>query len=251
MATERIYEESAFQQVEPVEAFETPRMSKLAVISLLLGLLGLVALLAPSMMVVSGLALVLGVLAFVLQMLGPGSDQLGKNFAILGAGLGALATIWSYTALSKKNEYLFNQGAVHAERFMQVLAEGRVYEAMELTQMEPDRQITGTNLEKYYTSLEEEAGEPFREFSTGPLATRILQSGPNAKWRCEAGTRVTRSGNATEVVLEMKNEADPDGEPIYVRLQRSLGVVLGEEGKNTALWHVIDLQTAERVALGP
>lgn len=232
MASEAHDLEPAFQTPDGENIVEQPPISKLAILSCLLGIVSLVALLAPPAAVVSVLAIVIGLLA---AFLGSASSRMTH----IGIGLGALTAVWPTVSMNQKNQYVYQEAGKAAEHFLELLASGKKYEAIELSEMEMDRQITGTDLSKYYGSKEGEDRDRLEEFLHDPLNIAVMESGPDSEWKYTKGIRVRRERGAYEIVVECRDQTTPTSPVIYVRLQRSLNMMVGDD--SVALWNVLDV----------
>lgn len=234
MAHEAQLAESAFQSTE-TDIIEQPPVNKVAIVAFILGIIGLISLLAPTMISVAILAIVVG---FIAVAMGGAASRL----AYIGIGLGALAAVWASVSTQQKNNYMYTEGAKVAEHFLAVLGGGDPYLAFELTQMEMDRQITGTDLKAYYSSLAGEDLDIFSDFMRDELNNVVMDAGTDADWQFVKGARVHRIQNAYEVVVEFKNAAEPDSPHILVRMQRAVEMLSGEESGTTALWNVLNIR---------
>ncbi|HBE66752.1 MAG TPA: hypothetical protein DDW52_01255 [Planctomycetaceae bacterium] len=227
-------QEQAFLSDDPHEE-ALPPVNKFGLASALAGVCGLIAILAPAMGLVCVIAIVLGVIACF-------TGGAKSKAAMLGIGLGILALTWSIYGLRAKNEYMYQEGGKAAEHFLETLASGAKYKALELTEMEMDRQITGTNLQTYYDSLEREDAERVYDFMDNKQVQRVLEIGPDAQWEFSQGLSVTRDRNAAEVVVQCVNKANPEDLPINIHLQRTLNLLVGDESDTTAFWNVIEIK---------
>ncbi len=224
----------AFRPLDPTEEFQAPSISKLGMVAVGLGVLGLVAIMAPSMIVVSISAVVAAVGAAIL---GIKSDDGGSGIKLgtIGGALGVFGAVWSGVSLQTKNDYLYREAGKHAEVFMAVVASGDIYQALELTLPEPDRQITGTDLEKYYYSLSQEQQEVALSFFDTPAGRRVT-SETEAEWKFLQGYTVKRLRGAALITVIMEDETTPGSDPVYIRLHRAEGVVIDDP--DAVLWNI-------------
>ncbi len=232
MASEAHDLEPAFQANYSDNIVEQPPIPKLPIVAFALGLFSLVVLLAPTLLPVSVLAIVVGVLAAIT---GNGKSWL----TTVGVGLGILTAVWSTVSVSKKNDYYFREAGKAAEHFLDLLSSGKQYEAIELSHMEMDRQITGTDLEKYYASLKDEERDIFEEFIHDPLNIAVMNSGPDAEWKYVKGIRIRNVQGSSEIVVECQDKKNASSPIIWVRLQRSLNLMVGDD--SVALWNILDV----------
>lgn len=227
-------DEQAFQSDDFHEE-ALPPINKFGLASAVVGLFGLIALLAPAMGIVCVVAILLGIVACF-------TGGAKSKSTMIGIGLGVLALTWSIYSLQAKNDYMYLEGGKAAEHFLKTLASGDKYKALELTEMEMDRQITGTNLEAYYNSLEREDAERVYDFMDNKQVQRVLEIGTDAEWEFSKGLSVTRDRNAAEVVVQCVNAANPADAPINIHLQRTLNLLVGDESDTTAFWNVIEIK---------
>lgn len=214
-------------------------LSRLAIVSLLLGILSLLALLSNLFIPICVAAAILGAASMVRIVLDSGIR--GARLAQLGLGLGILSCTWSVTAESGRRHYLTGLAGTYAAEFLDLLSAGRKYEALELKRLEPERQITGTNLEEYYLNLPAEEREIANEFLNDPVTYAVLNNG--AKWTLLQGLEIRQQGRVTFVTVDMKNELpDPDPAVVRVTLERHEGVLIVDQAEPTRHWNVGQVQ---------
>lgn len=230
----------AFQNLDVDSEFHHPNLSKLALVAFGLGMLSLITLLAQAMIVVSILAAAVGCVA--LWRISRDEHLGGALLAQIGLALGILTAVWSVVAANGQEDYIYSQAGENAEYFLEVLAAGRKYDALELTQIEPDRQITGTDLRQYYDSLTGELEDMASSFINSPGANLVLSSGPNAKWTFRRGISVSGERTSLDIIVELENTATEPATPIRVRIHRATGfMAAGDDGLQTANWNVVEL----------
>jgi hypothetical protein len=143
MSSTELPDRPAFQNVEQPQV-DLPPISRLAVAALVAGLLSLLTalstLLLPLAILACGLSLV------VVWKLSRNDQMGGIRMGQVGLALSTLAIAWSLTAASGRERYFYSEAGEKAKTFLDVLASGEKYEALELLRFENERQLTGTNL---------------------------------------------------------------------------------------------------------
>lgn len=227
-------EASTFFSGEASNEVDAPRLSKLAIAALVLGILSLLALLAKVLVTISIAGILVGIVAVWRIAVQP--HICGIRLAQVGLGMCVAISVWVFVADKSQQAYLYSQAIEHGERFMKVLASGHLYEAAQLTQLEPDRQITGTDLTKYYQSLTGEDAEISDGFLKAPATLVVLDSGPNAEWR--AIKRVSISGKSRDqtITVDFENVAG-DSPVIRMQIRRVTGIMT-KLSHSVAHWHV-------------
>lgn len=212
------------------------RISKLAVGSFVLALFTPLALVTISLLPLSGLVILLGALAVWRILRDPSLG--GRIFAQVAIGLGLLTATWGTIAAQRQTQYLFQTAGHHARDFLQILAAGDKYTAMELHKSESDRQITGTNLKLTYGGSESEDAQAMRHFLAEPSTKAVLASGQKSKWQFVRGVRIEGSNSSGEVTVEMQNVAGDEPQSVFVKLRRQTEMLAKEGDHPTAFWHV-------------
>lgn len=237
MSASNISERPAFQTFEEGAQFDNPPFSRLAWVALAAGLFSLLAIFSTILLPAAMLAVAVGVV--VVWKLSRDRGLAGLGLAQVGLALAALATSWSLTARSATDDYLFGQAGENAKIFLDTLASGKRYEALEFRQVESARQLTGTNLAKYYTSLSEEEREGVQAFLSAETTLAVIKSGPEADWQFVRGVSVGSQEQQHFVTVEMVNRAQgADARPLYVRMKRQVGLIADPAKKDsTALWN--------------
>ena len=215
-------------------------LSRMAVCALGIGIISLLAPLSTTLIILPMLAIPFG--AVVVWKISRDGNVRGTWLAQLGLGLGVVSAAWAVTATLNQSHYLINQAGKNAQIFLQTLARGEKYKALELRKVEMDRQIDGTNLEEYYSQLTEEDADSVRSFLSSEAAIKVMNSGADAQWELSKGIQLKRIGGSLwDVTVEMVNAARPS-EKVVVDLRRDFGY---PDGKPTAIWNVTALSLAE------
>lgn len=167
----------------------------------------------------------------------------GVGLAQCGLLLSSAAIFWSLTARTSTNHYLYQQAGEHARVFLQTLAAGNEFEALELRQPESSRQLTGTNLEQYYTQLGPEEKADYEGFLASGTTKSVIASGSDSDWQFSRGLSVASSTQETLVSVEMINRAQPGSPPIIVQMRRQTGLLNDPDRTDTtALWSLASLR---------
>ncbi len=237
MSTPEIIDRPAFQSLDEGAAFDRPPFSRLAYGSFAAGLFSLLAAFSTILLPAAILALAVGIA--VVWKLSRDTQLGGRWLAQIGLALSATAIAWSVSARSGVDNYHYQEAAQHAKLFLDTLAAGNTYEALELKQVESRRQLTGTNLEKYYSGMEEEEKYAVDEFLNDALTKMIVASGPEAEWQFVRGVSVVAQDKKHYVTVEMANQgATGKGQVVQVRMGRQVGLLADPEKRDTtALWN--------------
>jgi len=241
MSTSDIAKRPAFQSLEEGALLDQPPVSRLAYVAFAAGFLSLLA--AFSTILLPAAMLALGVGIGVVWKLSRDKQLGGRWWAQLGLALSATSIAWSVTARSGVDDYLYGEAAQNAKVLLDTLAAGNKYEALELRQVESGRQLTGTNLAKYYSGLSEEDREGVQEFLNSEATQLVIQSGPQADWQFAHGIGVVSQNKQNHVTVEMVNRAAQGKEQrLHVRMKRQLGLLTDPAKRDTtALWNFEEL----------
>lgn len=217
---------------------EFVRISRLAVGSLFLSMIGLLGILSFSFVPIAILATVCALVACIRvaqnQSLG------GGTAAIIALALGTMTTGWSIAETTMTNKKLYAKAAEHAKLYLQTLAQGDTYQAMEMRKEEQERQVAGTKLNIMYASGRTKEQGDMDQFLADPITQDIINSGPKSDWQFVRGLDITRKGLSQTITVKMANEAG-EGEEIIVAMKRATQQI---QGSDAALWNVI-LHTAK------
>lgn len=196
-------------------------VSRMAIVSLILGLISTVVLLNSDLMVLPVLAVSIGLAAYWLTSR---DDALsGRTLALIGIAVAMASGVWSVTNTRLRNVHFFHAGGQFAEHYLDTLARGKVLEAFELMEEETSRQVAGASLEDYYDSLDKMARIGLDTFKKEDNVVRLMKIGTKATWRFQRGVSVGRSSNmAREVVVRMVDTSTPSAGEIDVILSRQM-----------------------------
>ncbi|RMF44717.1 MAG: hypothetical protein D6753_01895 [Planctomycetota bacterium] len=219
---------------------DIPPLSRMAVLTLVLGVISLVAILTSVMLPICVITIGLGAATLWHTMRDPAVR--GTGLAQAGLGLGVLSAAWSLSALHGEQKHLYEVAGQHAAEFLDVLASGQKYQALELMRKEPDRQITGTDLQQYYENADFEIKDFAEGFLSGDATKWVIEQGPDAQWEFVRGIQIKKIRSNAEITVEMRNKlAEPPRDRIWVTLQRNLNLLLADDDGPTALWHVAEI----------
>ncbi len=219
---------------------DIPPLSRMAILTLVLGLVSLLAILTSVLLPLCVITIGVGAVTLWHTIRDPSIR--GTGLAQAGLAMGILSAAWSLSALKGEQKYLYEVAGRHAAEFLDVLSSGQKYLALELLRKEPDRQITGTDLQKYY----ENADMEIKDFADGFLseeATKwVMDQGPDAEWEFVRGIRIKKVHSNAEITVEMRNKKARDQrDRVWVTLQRNLGQLVQDDDEPTALWNVADV----------
>lgn len=231
-------ERPAFNSLDEGSQFDQPPFSRLAYVAFAAGLFSLCAAFSTILLPAAFMALAVGIT--VVWKLSRDAELAGRWLAQLGLALSATAIVWSTSARSGVDSYYYAEAGQNAKLFLDTLAAGNKYEALELKQVESNRQLTGTNLAQYYNGLKDQSREEVESFLRDELTKMVTTVGPQADWQFVRGISVVNQQKQSTITVEMTNRAENGkGERIQVLMKRQVGL-LTDPGKTntTALWNV-------------
>ncbi|MEZ6135269.1 MAG: hypothetical protein R3C53_10200 [Pirellulaceae bacterium] len=217
-----------------------PPLSKLAVSSFVVGLTSLLAPLSFALLPLSLLAIAAGAIA-VWRVTHNGSVR-GKWLATIGLALGVISGAWCVAATATKTSHLFTKAGQYANIYLDHLSQGRLYDALELRLPVRERQIAGTDLEKYYQQLASNPADHTGEIVTAAATQAAIGAGKDAKWQFLRGVQIAPSGSQTKVVVEMVNAKNAK-QVFRISFRREL--VPEESGEISAYWLVLDAELVD------
>ena len=230
----------AFQETEETQAAERLPTSKLAIVALALGIISLLAPLSSKLVMLSILAAGLGGITAILLSYTP--YLRGRGLAQAGMAMGIASGTWSMVATTQERQYLYEQAGQRAIEFVDLIAEHREYEALELMKSAGERQITGTDLKAYHDTLTMEAGDKTKEFLNSKATQRILAEGQPGQWRYMRGVEITGDHNGYYIKVEVNKAGDTNAEPLVIIMYRSARPRSADDSSRTAYWHVHSLK---------
>ena len=233
-------EQPAFQSSDHEMELASPKLSLVALAALLASFLSLMAPMSQIGLPLCIIAVFLGVVALLRIKRDPDlSGALISQFAIT---LGIATFTWATVARRGGEQYLYDVAGKHAEMFANMLAdEGKRYEVFELLRTESDRQMSGTDLEKYYASADEETLSSIESFLANKATEHICETGTEAKWKYVGGVEIDGTPDSRYVTVKLTDTAGK-GRDLQIIMQRITGMLVEDEGEPTAHWNVYDLQ---------
>jgi len=265
MSTIQAPKRPVFNSFDPaLDGDLSPPISRLAIGVFLLGFVSLIAVLTSSAI---PLAILIAVIAAAVTWKLAGDESVGGlRLAQTGLVIAVLSSCWAFGASSLRDNYFYAQGGTHAKLFLETLSAGKTYEAFEMTVPESERQITGTDLEKYFNQIlatpspdsstpspqttgggepsakamkDENTKQELSEFLKSPSTVEVISRGSDAKWQLVQGATIAwQSSNAMIITVVMVDTAKPD-QRIVVRLNRNTGAFASPAGSPpVALWEI-------------
>jgi hypothetical protein len=255
-------ERPVFNTIEPgLDIDLTPPISGLAILAMLLGIFSLTAALTTS---VVPFAVVVAVLCAVLiWKLSWDSTVSGMRLAQIGLCCAIFGATWGLTATRFTEAYYYAQAGEHAKLFLKTLSDGKQFNAFELTQPEPNRQVTGTDIEAHYKGLlsaslpvrtevskpeEMPSGETMKsshskeeleEFLTTSSTKEIMSHGKDANWELVRGGGVVRMSSTVNRVSVVMIDKANSAKKYQVDLNRVVGQMIAKPGTSSvAIWDV-------------
>ena len=262
MSAVQIPNRPVFNSLEPgLDTDLTPPVSGLAIVATILGIASLSAALSVNAV---PFAIVVAVLCAVLTWRLSGDPTVsGLRLAQAGLCCSVVGATWGLTAKNVTEAYYYSQAAEHAKVFLQTLSVGKKFDAFELMQPEPSRQVTGTDIEAHYNGLisaslpvrtemsmpedmpsgetmkNSHAKEELEEFLSTASTKEIMSHGQGAKWEFVRGAGVARmSNNVNRISVVMVDKSNP-AKKYSVELNRVVGGVARDSGMPpVAIWDI-------------
>lgn len=231
----------AFHALNESTEFDRLPFSRLAYVAFATGLLSLFAAFSIILLPLAMLSLGLGVA--VMWKLSRDQYMAGRWLAQIGLALSAAAIVWSISARTGTDQYMYSEAGQHAKLFLDMLSSGRTYEALELKKAEVSRQLTGTNLKDYYDGLSEDQRRGVDEFLKSEVTKAVMAAGPQADWQFEQGVGVSSHESQTFVIVDMVNRAaQGNTQVVRVKMLRQTEMMSDpEKFDSTALWSFEDI----------
>lgn len=238
-----VLDRPAFQSVD--QEVDVERVSRLAIVSMIPAVISLFAPMANFFLLFSVMAIVIGAIASIRVVFS--RELSGQRVANIALGLGVATMLWAYFGGRGRSDYLYATASENAKIFLETVADGKVTEAYELTQLEVDRKITGTDLEAFYAAAELEVRDPYEKFVAQGVTQSILDQGRAAKLKGKPmqfefvqGISISGNPKVYEVEVEMRDASIPNAAPVRVVLRRRMDLLVVDEGPPTAHWNVKD-----------
>ena len=234
--SDRVVDRPAFNQIYEAETVvDRPPTSMLAIMSFVVGLLSLIA--PTSFKLVPLAVMAVALTGLIYWQLSRSSSYAGLRWALLGLGLSIVSLVWSLTANSLGNRYLFEQAGQNAKVYLELIGRGRIFDALELHVTKSGRQIAGTDLEAYYLGKTGEESERILQIMNSPETQEVERLGGKANWSLLAGVDVKPGSDSREqsVTIQMTNDVEPDR---IATLTLTRQPFADTEGRRIAWWRV-------------
>lgn len=200
-------------------------VSIMAVLALLLGMASALALVHPFLWVVPPVAVVLSILA-IRAIDAPDSNLTGRRLAIAGLALALLFGLWAPSRVLTRQWQLYRQARAFADDWLELIRQGELQAAHQLTLPHIERQKPGVSLEKIY-SESDEAKNRYQNFFGDKPAKTIAALGDEATYEYAGGNGVARETFSEHVALSYRVRHAENGRerefPIRVVLDRQEG----------------------------
>lgn len=258
-------ERPIFNSIEPgLETDLAPPVSGLAVLALVLGFFSLTAALSTNIMPFAVLVAIFCVV--LIWKLSRDSSISGVRLAQVGLCFAVVGSAWGVAATRTTQTYKYSNAQAHAKTFLEILASGDVYNAFELSQPEPDRQVTGTDVEAHYKALLESdlpgsstmmamppteempsgetmkssrAKEDLEEFLTSSSNKEIMTHGKEAKWEFVRGAGIARISETVDRISVVMVDTNKPTKKFQVDLNRVVGRLVAKRGTApVAIWDI-------------
>lgn len=237
---------------------EHPRyrtVSRLAILSLGLAILSTLALLRPLLWIVPFTAAALAVCALA-SISRRSSELSGRTVALLALAIALMIGVWAPTRHLGRERYLTRQAAQYSRQWLELLREGRLYDAHQHHLPLTKRAKAGTSLEEEYEKrdtqqeaaarsgpggmyLEVKPGDAYDEFFDQPIPQRLAELGPRARYEFLGIDNVDRDepNHADAVVTRYRVDYEEGGRPNSFPIRLLLVRVLQPES-GEGHWHV-------------
>jgi hypothetical protein len=238
----------SFSSTDAVEIAEYPRISRLAIVALLLGILSAAALASQLMWCLPAAGAIVAVAA--LQSIARAKENtIGRRAAVIGLALSLVFAAWAPLRYYVRQQILSRQARVYAAQWLTTVQQGRLREAHQLKLAKSERQRPDADLREYY-ERDQIMGEEFQEFAKEPCIRKIVELGDQVRPRylrdeSIAGESTYRS--KLDVVtqlfdLEPKEAGAAETLPVSIQMVRARQL-----GESEDVWYVRNVEdTRER-----
>lgn len=185
-------------------------------LALICGLLGIFGAITSPMLGFCLAAIILGI--FALRNSDSDEPPLGTTPARIGILLAILFGACGVSRVLSRTVIIGGQAEAFAREYLDLVARGEVYYAMELQKDHYNRYLESMPLDQYYNKTEE-AMRSVQEFKEDGLTAAIIRIGPDANWERDRAIHVYShyGRNMVDLVLRAQNPGDPA--PVKVRMQ--------------------------------
>lgn len=259
--------QAQFSELDQLELSEYRPLNRAALGTFILGCLSAISLVHPGLIVIPILTVFMAVIA-LRQLQSAELKQSGRALATIGLYVAALFGSWTGFHHLTRSAHLYHQAQAFAEQWLNLLREGKAYEAHQLLVRESERVAPGTSLEQHYSleaaeehrlqsekmarirsadeseppmEMDEMMGPPprdnFNQYFNDPLPKRLREMGRDARINFLTRVQLVPVGS-DEIVIELIFEIVPGNGsnsrsfPVAITLQRTVPPGL------TADWHV-------------
>lgn len=231
--------EPSFSSTDAVDVAQYPRVSRLSIAALILGLLSAAALYSQLMWCLPAVGAVLAIAA--LRSIARSEDVVsGRRAAVIGLVLSLLFGAWAPVRFFVRERVLSRQAREHAEQWIGFVRDGRLCEAHQLQLTQHERQSPDTDLAEYYET-EEMMGRDFKEFCSDPTVKKIAELGDRVRLRYvrdeEIAYEALYASRLDIVTQQYALEYEEDGEPCTLPLWIAMARVR-EYGAEENYWYV-------------
>jgi len=206
------HHEVGFRTTDPEELTDYQSFSRLAIAALILGILSATALIQPLLWVVPVVAVILSFVA-MRQIALSDERPSGRVLAITGLSLAVIFGSWASTWYLSRYFLLVRQAREHSEAWLNLVREGRLYEAHQLSISYSERARPGEKLEPLYTAPRDASAqskpadtgdvpmppapqlpEVFQQWRQNKPLDQIIAFGKNSQLRFDQHLKLTRIG---------------------------------------------------------
>ncbi len=246
----------AFSADAEAEGERFRSFSRMAGLSIALGLLSSLVLVHPLFLFVPIIATVLAIVALKQIALRPG-ELTGRPVALCGLILAMFFAGLGPTRAYMAHKLLLDDARRFSDRWVELVREGKLYEAYELHLRPPERQLPGSDFQQYYGILPKVIEKPRMtpmEYSLGRLQPRnailafyaeaplkqMVEAGPDAKIAFEEVTSIDRHRGTDIVALRYVMTYNEDGREetirFHIEMRRNYNARSGGQW-----WHTADV----------
>ncbi len=237
------HREPVFSSTDAVDIAEYPRVSRLAVVALLLGFLS-VAALSSQVMWCLPLAGVIVAVAALRSIARAKENAIGRRAAVIGLALSLVFAAWAPLRYYVRVQILSRQAREYAVQWIAVVQDGRLREAHQLQLARYDRQGPDADLTEYY-ERDEVMGEELQAFSRAPCVRKIVELGDQSYLRYVRDESITDEasyGSKLDVVTQLF-ELEPREAGVAETLPLSIEMIrVRQYGEPEDFWYVRDVE---------
>lgn len=249
-----------FSEHEPEELSDYKPLNRAAVAAVVLGAGSGLAPFHPAFCVIPAIGVLVGITS-LRQLHTSDVRQSGRYLAVFGLFLSLFFCSWAIARESSRRQHLYDQAKDFADHWFQLLRDGKLYEAHQLTLTEENRIAPGASLEKYYLPNKNASAaaaaaaasgpalesalppnEQFANFFSGKAPERIRNMGSSMTSEFQSRTGLAEGGGSINTALEYVVRGTIDSQPQTVRIRIALD---RKRDAATADWRISDIQIVE------